>query len=563
MVSRGNWCSWMNTLPLLTRATEDGVTFVMTPKAHVRAPPPRPLGETDLAARMPARAPGAGEQYRFHVDMGTCVGCKCCVVACNEQNGNPAAINWRRVGEIEGGWYPNAQRSYLSMGCNHCVEPTCLSGCPVDAYTKDPATGIVRHSADACIGCQYCTWNCSYGVPQYNPERGVVGKCDMCYGRLEMDQAPACVSACPTGAIAIEIVNIAEWRDLYAAAAAAPGVPAEDGSVSTTRITMPAQLPPNAKPIDLTHIRPAEPHWPLVVMTVLTQLSVGAFATIWMLQLLGASTHLGIAALTSLMVGGLALAASTLHLGRPVHAYRAVKMWKRSWLSREVLLFSAFSGVAAVYAAALWLLGPAEAGPYVPFLQTWGPAVPYLRMWGPAVAGSAAILGALTVLLGLAGVTASAYIYRVPSRPAWNTRFTVVQFHVTAGVLGPLFAAAVGAGDRGWLAVAAASMAGAGIVLLALRFFRLTASDRVELKGTARLLSTTLASRFVVRGMLLAVGGVVLPLLALADPQNPFCLPLALVLAIGGEILGRYLFFTSVVPTHMAAPYLALQSEAA
>jgi hypothetical protein len=25
-----------------------------------------------------------------------------------------------------------------------------------------------------------CTWNCSYGVPQYNAERGVVGKCDMC-----------------------------------------------------------------------------------------------------------------------------------------------------------------------------------------------------------------------------------------------------------------------------------------------------------------------------------------------------------------------------------------------
>ena len=58
---------------------------------------------------MPLRAPAPGEQYRFHVDMGKCIGCKCCVVACNEQNGNPAAINWRRVGEIEGGWYPQTR----------------------------------------------------------------------------------------------------------------------------------------------------------------------------------------------------------------------------------------------------------------------------------------------------------------------------------------------------------------------------------------------------------------------------------------------------------------------
>src|SRR5688572_1657024 len=76
-----------------------------------------------IAARMPDRLPDIGEQYRFHFDMAKCIGCKCCVVACNEQNGNPAAINWRRVGEIEGGWFPNTQRSYMSMGCNHCVEP--------------------------------------------------------------------------------------------------------------------------------------------------------------------------------------------------------------------------------------------------------------------------------------------------------------------------------------------------------------------------------------------------------------------------------------------------------
>jgi hypothetical protein len=171
----------------------------------------------------------------------------------------------------------------------------------------------------------------------------------MCHGRLEMGQSPACVNACPEGAIQIEIVNVADWRASVAAVAHPAGVPSQDHSLSTTRITLPA-LPPNARPRDITHVAPEHPHWPLVVMTVLTQLSVGAFATIWLLQLLGVSTRLGIAAIASLLVGGLALTASTLHLGRPVHAYRAIRMWRRSWLSREVLLFTSFSGV-ATYAA--------------------------------------------------------------------------------------------------------------------------------------------------------------------------------------------------------------------
>ena len=352
-------------LPLLERATPDGLTFALTRRSVTRSAtatalrarhderiPLAPIGAPLADGRMPERAPGPGEQYRFHFDMKKCIGCKCCVVACNEQNGNPAAINWRRVGEIEGGFFPNATRSYLSMGCNHCLEPTCMSGCPVDAYSKDPVTGIVRHSADACIGCQYCTWNCSYGVPQYNADRGVVGKCDMCHGRLELGQSPACVSACPEGAIAIEIVNIDEWRS------------AVDGAARDRR---PADR--RSQPVDDAHHdarraaaeREAAGHHARqarapalaaggddradadVGRRVHDDLAAAAARS---------SSRLGVAALASLLVGALALNASTLHLGRPVHAYRALKMWRRSWLSREVLLFTSFSVVAGAYAGA-------------------------------------------------------------------------------------------------------------------------------------------------------------------------------------------------------------------
>jgi DMSO reductase anchor subunit len=45
-----------------------------------------------------------------------------------------------------------------------------------------------------------------------------------------------------------------------------------------------------------------------------------------------------------------------------------------------------------------------------------------------------------------------------------------------------------------------------------------------------------------------------------AGPLLPW---LAFALAFAGEVVGRYLFFVSVVPTHMATPYLELGSEAA
>jgi Fe-S-cluster-containing dehydrogenase component/DMSO reductase anchor subunit len=514
-------------LPLLKRATEDGVTFVLTPATGRDLSQP-PHATPAQAARVPHRAPGPGEQYRFHVDMRKCIGCKCCVVACNEQNGNPAAINWRRVSEIEGGWYPRAERAYLSTGCHHCLEPTCLLGCPVDAYKKDAGTGIVLHSADACIGCQYCTWNCSYGVPQYNPERGVVGKCDMCHTRLGLGQSPACVSACPTGAIQIEIVNVTTWRAAAASAAPATGLPSGDHSISTTRITPPANLAPNAKPVDLVHLKPAEPHWALVVMTVFTQLSVGAFFAIWLRHLAGAVTRLGTAASISLAVAALALAASTLHLGRPIHAYRALKMWRRSWLSREVLLFTGFSVIAFLYAVDLWV-----------------------------GVGSTA-LGALTLVLGFGGVTASACIYRVPSRPAWNTPLTLIQFNLTALTLGPLFTAAtIGTAGLPWLPAAIASMAGAQFVVLALRFFRMSGSDVPELQASSRLLATQLRMPLIARGVLLAAGAIALPLFS----SHPAVVAAGFALTLAGELAGRYLFFVSAVPKHAAAPYLG--SEAA
>jgi hypothetical protein len=55
----------------------------------------------------------AGEQYRFTFAMDACIGCHSCEVACAEQNGLPAEVAWRRVGEFEGGDHPHARRFHL------------------------------------------------------------------------------------------------------------------------------------------------------------------------------------------------------------------------------------------------------------------------------------------------------------------------------------------------------------------------------------------------------------------------------------------------------------------
>ena len=97
-------------LPLLDLARAGETAFVLLSNKNssfgVQAEATSHEVPVRASTLIPAQAPAEGEQYRFHFDMTKCIGCQCCVVACNEQNGNPSDIHWRRVGEIEGGSYP-------------------------------------------------------------------------------------------------------------------------------------------------------------------------------------------------------------------------------------------------------------------------------------------------------------------------------------------------------------------------------------------------------------------------------------------------------------------------
>ncbi|HET6949330.1 MAG TPA: DmsC/YnfH family molybdoenzyme membrane anchor subunit [Acidimicrobiales bacterium] len=432
----------------------------------------------------------AGEQYRFSFAMDACVGCHSCEVACAEQNGLPPAVAWRRVGEFEGGDHPRTRRFHLSMSCNHCLDPACLTGCPTEAYVKLD-NGVVAHHADDCIGCQYCTWNCPYSVPAFQPDRRIVTKCDMCLPRLDAGLKPACVGACPTRALDVEVVSVDAWRADHAAADA-PHLPPSDLTLSTTRIVLPKGDLHGTVAASDVDLAPEHPHWPLVVLTLLTQVALGVSLTGM------AGADLGRRLLAAALAGA-ALAGSLAHLGRPAHAWKALRNLRRSWLSREVLLLGAYAGLAAAAVLA------------------------------PPLAPAAAVVG-------VAGVFASGRLYVVPGRPSWDTPLTVVAFYLTALATGPLL--------TGLPALAAAAVVAQLAVWLA-NLVRLSRDPRREATGTVALYRHPFAPLTALRWAL-AAGGVAM------GWRWPLAGCAAVVL---GELAGRYLFYVTVVPLNMPGTF--------
>ena len=156
-------------------------------------------------------------------DATLCVGCKACVAACKQANNNPAEfstvdqlwdtpldtsgktfnlIKMYRSGTMETKDSEDNGFAFMKTSCMHCADPSCVSACPVSAMTKDPKTGIVEYSADACIGCRYCVAACPFGIPkyQYDSPTGKIGKCELCRHRYKDGHYSACAEVCPTGA---------------------------------------------------------------------------------------------------------------------------------------------------------------------------------------------------------------------------------------------------------------------------------------------------------------------------------------------------------------------------
>jgi len=491
-----------------------------------------------------------GEQYRFHFDATLCVGCHCCEAACNELQNNPPEVKWRRVGEMEGGVFPNVSQLFNSMSCNHCIDPECLRGCPTNSYVKFEDNGIVWHDDDSCIGCQYCTWNCPYEVPVMNYDRGIVTKCDMCHDKLAVGETPACVQACPAGAIEIEVVHKEEWIKYgMEKEGVAPHLPDVSITKPTTRYTLPENMP-DYKPADERLLKPAHAELPLVFMTVLTQVSLGAFLALFFGQLLFSfgfnlpepTLAMAIMAFVPSAIG---LPLSALHLGRPILAMTAMKNWRTSWLSREAIALGVYTGLASVVA-----------GMY--FLEIKG----FLLLF----------IMAITLGMGVFGIYAQSMIYRVRARPAWNRVSTTKRFF-GSGYVGFILIALLlllSDGVNGvTVLLAVALLAGMAQVLTIyeeMMFYKhldKEGSLYYQLDRTRTLLNENFGKLKKMRWNTLVIFGLVLPLVAIlftASGLMAWAVSTLIVSLLGSlvsELIGRYLFYRTVVPLGLAGNFFA------
>jgi len=140
-----------------------------------------------------------------------CLACKSCTIACAMAHSEAETL----VEALAADSPPRARVHVepladhgVPLQCRHCDDAPCVAICPTGALGRTGPEQPVLLDKTLCIGCGFCLVACPFGVIERAPDGKAMIKCDLCFERTRAGQEPACVAACPTGAL--EFVEIDE-----------------------------------------------------------------------------------------------------------------------------------------------------------------------------------------------------------------------------------------------------------------------------------------------------------------------------------------------------------------
>ncbi len=222
-----------------------------------------------------------------------------------------------------------------------------------------------------------------------------------------------------------------------------------------------------------------------------------------------------------------------------------MKNIKTSWLSREALALGLYSGALTLLSIFYYFDAP-----------HWLKLITMIPI----------------ALIGVYGIYAQSMIYRVPARPAWDRKSTTLRFFGT-GYLGFLLVAlllAIDSQTQALLALMAptlmAGMYQLHLIYEEMMFYKHLDKENplyYQLSRTKRLLEEHFAKQKKIRLITLSIFALALPMLSIvsaAAGMNGVTVALLTISFIGAlisELIGRYLFYTTVVPLGLAGNFFA------